>query len=93
MTAPELGSVVYWYVAKYPALTHPPLFLSDFYSIETPYLALYANTARFRSTQDHLPTWVSPIPILAYRSRANSTLGHNLPPNATPAGFLSPPLP
>ena len=88
--APDLVSATYSYIFKDPTLTHLPLLPSDFPPRDISYIALSIDTISFTSVQDHLLTWAPPIPILYYRSHANSILGHLVPLLVTPDGFLSP---
>ena len=93
VTALDLGSFSYCYVAKYSTLPHTPLLPSKIPLRENPSLTISFDTARFTSAQDYLPAWVSPVPIPSYLSHANYTLAHLLPPPYTPPGFPSPPPP
>ena len=93
VTAPDLVSVAYCCILKCPALSHLPLLPSNFPPREIPSLDLSANTVRFPYTQYHPTTRASPVPVPAYHSCANSTLGHILPPPVTPLQLLSPTLP
>ena len=67
---PGLGSAAYCYVDKYPVLTHPPLLLLYFLPREVsnscPLFSLVTN--RWAPTQDHLPTWESPISFPSYQN-------------------------
>ena len=79
VTAPDLGSVAFFNIVKYPDLPHPPVLMCKLPPREILSLALSTDITRFTSTQDHQPTCKSPVPIPAYRSHVNYTLGHLLP--------------
>ena len=68
VTATDLGSVAYCYVVKYNSLPYPPLLPSNLPPRDITSLSLSIIIAHVNYAHDHMPAWVSPVPVASYRS-------------------------